>query len=192
MDPFADLKNFFAKLSDIPAAEWTRALPLFSIQKIEKGEYFFRQGAKAEKLGLLKTGLTYLYYEDDRGREKVRSFICRGQVVAAHTALIENRAASFSAKALENSTLYTISHRDLLMLYDRHPSWDRAGRRYLDYQLLLREKKEESLFLMTPAERYRAFIENHQEIINRVPQYLIASYIGITPVALSRIRKRSF
>jgi len=93
-------------------------------------------------------------------------------------------------QAIEDSELFIIDYRDLETLYDKSPKFERVGRLILEYYLAFLQQRITSYLLDTPEERYMRLINETPDILNRVPLQYIASYIGVTPVSLSRIRKR--
>jgi len=75
-------------------------------------------------------------------------------------------------------------------LYDRHPVWERIGRIKAERLAIQKEFREKEFLLDTAETRYRRFLKEFPDLTDRIPQYYIASYLGITDVALSRIRKK--
>ena len=86
--------------------------------------------------------------------------------------------------------MFIIDYRDLEALYDKSTKFERVGRMILEYYIAFLQQRITSYLLDTPEERYRTLVNETPDLLNRVPLQYIASYIGVTPVSLSRIRKR--
>jgi hypothetical protein len=74
--------------------------------------------------------------------------------------------------------------------YERHPCWERLGRKNAEYMFLFKEAREKELLLDSLEVRYQRFVKNFPGLAQKIPQYHIASYLGVTDVALSRVRKK--
>src|SRR5262249_51493133 len=90
--------------------------------------------------------------------------------------------------ALEATTLLIAQYADFTDLFDQHPVFDRLGRILVEQQLIRKELRARSLLEQDATQRYLNFVRQESHLVQRVPQYHIASYLGITAVSLSRIR----
>ncbi len=95
-------------------------------------------------------------------------------------------------QALEDATVFLIKSTDLFNLYQQSINFQKLGRKVAEYLFLIVSTKYESFLLETAEERYLDLIKNRPKVIQNIPQYMIASYLGITPEGLSRIRKRLY
>jgi CRP-like cAMP-binding protein len=95
----------------------------------------------------------------------------------------------FSVQSLADSELITFRYKDFQALYDRHVCWERLGRIIAEQLFINKETRERELLLLSAEARYRMFLERYGHLSGQIPQYHVASYLGITPVALSRIRR---
>ncbi len=95
-----------------------------------------------------------------------------------------------SIEAIEQSTLYVLSKKDFQLILSQSPAIREEVETYMFRRLFLYQHLFISRIKDSPEERYRDLLHNHPEILQRVPQHYIASYLGITPVSLSRIRNR--
>ncbi len=172
----------------IPPLEWVALVRCLKVKHIKKDSFFFRQGENVFEIGYVQKGLLYNFYTDEDGNELVKYFISSGKLVAAYSSLILSRPAIASCKALEDTTIITIQYEDLLNLYKRHACWERMGRLGAEEQFVEKEIREYQFLANTASERYNFFVRENPDLINRIPQYLIASFLGISPVSLSRLR----
>jgi len=188
MNHFEALKKYLSSFVSIPSEEWQHLVTLMKLQKLEKGELFFKQTQEAPSLGFVVQGLLYNYYEEEDRDNVVKYFIPEGSVVGCYSSMLRQVPAIFSSQALEPTTMLTIKYTDYKSLYDRHGCWDRLGRLTIEKLYIEKEYREQQLMMSDAKKRYELFLKDFEKILNRIPQYLIASYIGITPVALSRVR----
>ena len=157
--------------------------------RINKGDYFLKEGELCRNIALLTKGAFYSYYKKD-DNDIIEDFCLEGCFLADYPAFINNAAAKKNFKALENTQLLTISKKELDELYLSNPAYERAGRLIAEYLFTSWEAKLRDNIFLSPTERYKKLIKNRPDILQRVPQYLIASFLNITPQYLSQIRKK--
>ena len=147
------------------------------------------EGKVADKLYMIRKGCLRLSFFND-GRDITFQFFFEGDVVASFNSLHHRQPSLFSLETLEPAELSVIKKNDFYDLIQRIPSLRQAYEenlieRFHTYQLLFLSRIRN-----TPQQRYEELLKEHPDIIRRVPQHYIASYLGITPVSLSRIRNR--
>jgi len=147
------------------------------------------EGEIATKMYFIKKGCLRLWFNKD-GRDITFQFFFEGQPVASIDSFMNNEPSMFTLESIEPSTIISISKDSFKQLQQSIPMF-KDGFQEILYQRL---RNYSSLFLSrikdTPRERYEDLLNNHPEIIKRVPQHYIASYLGITPISLSRIRNK--
>ncbi|MBO9606206.1 MAG: Crp/Fnr family transcriptional regulator [Paenibacillaceae bacterium] len=183
---YAQLKNKVA----IPPEEWRAFAAMTERRKVPKLHHFVEAGERTETVGFCIGGLFRLYYATPDGAEFNKSFCLPGEFVASYGALLQDVPSYFSIQALTDSELVVFRYREYRTLYDRHPCWERFGRLIAEQLFVSKETRERELLLLSAEARYRLFLERYGPLASAIPQYHIASYLGITPVALSRIRRR--
>lgn len=156
---------------------------------VNKGDYFLTEGELCRNIALLTNGAFYSYYQKD-GKDIIEDFCLEGCFLADYPAFINNTTAKKNFKALENAQLFTISKKDLDELYLSNSHYERAGRLIAEYLFTNWEAKLRDNIFLSPPERYGKLVKSRPDILQRVPQYLIASYLNITPQYLSQIRKK--
>ncbi len=184
---FNTLKNLFDKLALIPPLEWVRFTSLLKFKKIKKGEVYFSQGEHFHGLAYVVSGLIYTYYNLEDGKERCKNFAWKGRFLAPYVSVVRNELANFSAKALEDVWLVEIEYSAFEKLAKGHPCWLQVKVKILDAIIAEREVREYQYLMMNNLQRYEAFKENYADIYEEIPQWMIASFLGITPVALSRL-----
>jgi CRP-like cAMP-binding protein len=154
---------------------------------VNKGDYFLTEGQLCRNIALLTKGAFYSYYQKD-DKAIIEDFCLEGCFLADYPAFINNTTAKKNFKALENAQLFTISKKDLDELYFSNSQYERAGRLIAEYLFTGWESKLRDNIFLSPTERYQKLIKSRPDIVQRVPQYLIASFLNITPQYLSQIR----
>lgn len=190
MNPWEPLFASLGQLVPIPPEEQRAFLSLSTDIRLSKGDLWIREGDPVDSVGICAEGLLRLFYTTPDGAEYNKSFCVKHDFVASYSALLLGVPSFLSVQALTDSRLIVIRHADLQALYDRHPCWERLGRRLAERLFMKKETRERDLLLLPAEARYRLFLEQYGPMLPHIPQYHIASYLGITPVALSRIRKK--
>lgn len=188
---FIALKTTVDKLVSPPRGQWKKFEALFTAGKISSDKYFVRAGTKPDSLCFVNAGLLRFFYRTEEGKEFNKSFSRENEFAGNYSAYLTGTESRFSIQALEDSYLLVARFADITALFDQHPCWEKFGRLMAE-QLYIKKEQREAEFLLDDAEtRYRNFISRYPGLEPRLAQYQVASYLGITPVALSRIRKRS-
>src|SRR5262245_27438280 len=187
----AEREAFLARVGaqglSLPEPEWRAFERLLAPRRFSKGERFVEPGDRRGLVGLVRSGLFRFYYVDADGREATKTFRGPGELAAAYAELLMGVPSRTFVEALEDSELLVAPYAELLRLYARHPGWQELGRRVAERFYVNKERREFELLQLPAAERYRLFDREYPGLAARIPQYHVASYLGITPVALSRI-----
>jgi CRP-like cAMP-binding protein len=172
--------------------EWV----LFSAQlyrrDLRKRETLVAQGQVCHEIGFILSGSCRFFFLKD-GTEISNYFCFQGELVSSYQSFLK-RAPSFPAiQALEDAVLLCFSHAGLQQLLQNPlvaPKMERFGRMVAEYLICCYEERMVSFITLNPEERYRQLLEKQPDLLQRIPQHYVANYLGITPVSLSRIRKR--
>lgn len=161
----------------------------FTKREIASKTILLNEGDIATHLYFIKKGCLRMWFNKD-GKDITFQFFFEGHAVASIDSFINNRISRFTIESIEPSTIISIGKANFEQLQQLYPPikdgfQEILFQRFRDYSRLFL-----SMIKDTPEERYKDLVANHPEIIQRIPQHYIASYLGITPVSLSRIRKR--
>ncbi len=154
------------------------------------GERIFAAGDILTSLFFVHSGLVRYFYLTPDGKEFNKNFVTVGGVVTSLSSFLEGGPSSFFTEALEETVLVALPMARVRTLAEKELFWERLVIAFIARLALQKERREASFLLESASERYQAFLREFPDIAQRLPQYQIASFIGITPVALSRIRAR--
>jgi len=162
---------------------------LFRIKKLQKGQHLLQAGNICKNIFFIEQGLVR-YYSIIDGEEKTSYFNKEGEFVCDYASYLPQTPSIINIQALEIATVYYISHSNMQLFYERVKYGERFGRLALEYVYVNLIHQVNSLYNDPPELRYQVFLTRFPDMGQRIPQYYIASYIGIKPQSLSRIRKR--
>lgn len=169
---------------------WEQLADCVLVRKFSKGQQVFAAGERQPFIYVLRTGIVKLSYLNEDGVEWIKSFVGSGGYFACPNAVLNGGVADYFAVAVDDTELEQVSYAALQMLTESNPVWQKAIRSLLESHIVRKDKREHELLTMTPEERYVAFWRNQESLALRLQMKDIAKYLGITPEALSRIRKR--
>lgn len=176
---------------NIPEKEQEDLLNISRIKKIKKDEFFISEGQVPKKFGIVITGLFRYYYMNSKGDELTKGFILNGNVLTAYSAMLHQQKSLFFIQALEDAFILEINYDLWLALQQQNPFWDKFLIVLLQKGYCVKEKRERELLLLDAETRYKIFREEFPALEKRIKLQIIASYLGIKPESLSRIRKNA-
>lgn len=182
-----NLRTYLMKLASIPEEEWTAFSNQLAHGEIQKGNFFLRAGEVPQQIGFVVNGLFKKFYQSEDGREYIKDFSSEGKLVTAYSALLQGQPSIMNIQAVEDSQLFLIPYKFWTSLYDRHSCWQEVGRKIAERVFIDSEQRERDLLTHSASKRYELFVVNNPHLKVRLPQYDVASYLGISPVSLSRI-----
>lgn len=162
---------------------------LFRLQKVEKGHFLLQAGNICKDIFFIEQGLVRYYTVVD-GEEKTSYFNKEGEFVCNYPSFLPQKPSETFIEALEPCTVYSISHSNMQQFYAQVKYGERFGRLAIEDVYLNLINQVVSLYNDPPELRYQLFLSRFPDLGQRIPQYYIASYVGIKPQSLSRIRKR--
>lgn len=162
---------------------------LFCFKAIKKNDYFLKEGQICKHVAFIKRGL-FRYFRDVQGEEKNYFFSYENQFMSNYESLVPRTPSLQSIQALEDSEILTISVSGLENFYNNVERGERFGRIAIEQVFIQFAQDLQSFYTDNEQQRYENFILKYPTIQQRIPQYHIASYVGVKPQSLSRIRKR--
>jgi len=190
LDLYLDrLREEFNKYADIPEEQLREYLSVSKLLKVNKGEYFVKTDEKPDKMAFILSGIFRVFYTTASGQERTLVFRDENHFLSGYSPYLTNEKSWYAIQAIEDSLLiYNTFDQYLKSL--SHPCWNNLIIKYTQMIFIEKEQREREFLSENATQRYINLIKQEPKFESRIPQHLIASYLGITPVALSRIRKR--
>jgi CRP-like cAMP-binding protein len=182
------LKQILTQLVDIPESEMNSALHYFKPVSFQKGENLLSEGQICKTLYFINSGLTKSYLLND-GKEHIRQFAAENDFVVDLGSFLSQSKSSFYIQTLESTDALKITFEDLDKLFNSSLIFMKLGKVMAERSTINLIKRSVSLLKDDAKHRYLNLMKERPSLIQRVPQFMIASYLGVTPESLSRIRK---
>lgn len=189
--PHDKLHRFLDNLTPIAPATWDRVQPLFMEGRLGKGEHFIREGQLAREIGFLAEGVMRAYYRNAAGQEYNKHFFTAPCFIGGYASLITGAPNMIQQEALTDCVVLSAPYGPFRQLFDHCPDLERAARILAEGFFVAKEQREIEIVQLDAEARYRLFRERFPALEALVPQYHIASYLGVSPTQLSRIRRKS-
>jgi len=185
-----DFKEYLNKIIQFTEEEMDLFTSLFSEKQLKKNEYFALAGEYSSKLAFKLSGIVRAFYRNDQGNEYNKTFFSKNGFIGAYSSLVTNQKNQINIQCLTDSSFFIADFSEIKKLYDANPKIERLARILAEHFFVSKEKREIDLVTLDASERYEIFQKEHPNLENLIPQYHIASYLGITPTQLSRIRAK--
>lgn len=160
----------------------------FTHRKINKNEFFCREDQIQKQMGFIIKGLFRYFYIDKNGNEYTKHFAYENDFAVSYSSFIYQIPSMYYIEALEDSEILAINYETYSKNIENNQSWGIIARKFTEKIYYLKEMREKSFLLNDASERYTQFLDDHPKLKNRVKQKHIASYIGISPTSLSRLK----
>lgn len=182
------IKSFLNKSGILNEEDINRFLENGKTEAISKGDYLIREGQICKKLYFLHQGAISIFILKD-GNEHIKDFSLNNKFITSYTSFQTEKPSSIYLRAEQNCELTSWNKPFLNSLAKNNIHWAEFAKNMADYLFMRKEKREISLLLDSAETRYLNFLKEYPQAFQAFPQYLIASYLGIRPQSLSRIRK---
>jgi CRP-like cAMP-binding protein len=190
MTPHKALLTVIRHFVPLTSAEEDLITNLFVAEELPKGGFFLRQGEVSRKVAFVVEGVFHNFRNRD-GQEHTFYFGREQEFIGDYSSFLPAKPAVHAIQALEPARLLSISYDNLQRLYREVRAGERFGRLVAEMLFVDVLGQLTSFYEETPEERYARFVRTYPDLQQRVPQYYIASYVGVKPQSLSRIRSRA-
>lgn len=170
--------------------EKTELQSFFSVKKLKKKQYLLQEGDVCKCLSFVNKGLLKSYFTDEKGGENINMFAFEGWWISDFKSFINQEKAVLNIDAVEETELLMITLEDYDKLMLKIPVMDRYFRILYQNSLVTKDYRLIASNSYTAEEKYLQLVQKNPEMIKRVPHNLIASYLGLAPETISRIRKK--
>jgi CRP/FNR family transcriptional regulator, anaerobic regulatory protein len=186
----APLLDYFQKMIPLNLEEKQLVTDLFKPRLYRKRQYVLQEGDVCNQFNFIVRGCLRMYKVDAKGNTHILQFAAENWWLSNIGSFHERQPSELNIDALEDTMVLQISHANLLLLYTKAPKFDRIFRVLIENSFVSLQKRLLQSISSTAEERYLAFQDNYAHLTNRLPQTQIASFLGITPEFLSRLRNK--
>lgn len=183
-----NLKAHITKFIDLDGNQADLLDSFFTAEPVRKKQHLLEAGQPASKLFFVSKGLLRLYVITSKGTEQTHQFVIENWWLSDYLAFHNNEVSVFYIQAVENSEVIAIEKRDLEKLLLEIPNLERYFRLCYEKSVGAAQRRIQYLFSMSAEERYRNMSSQFPDFVQRVPQYMLASYLDFSAEFLSKIR----
>ena len=180
----------FNKKVPLSQEEQERIKKYLMPKKLRRKQYLLQDGDISKFVAFVEKGVLRLYSIDEKGNEHIIQFAVEGWLISDLSSFVTGNPATYAIDALEDCELILISRASNEELLKTMPKYETWMRLQITGAYIALQKRLTSTISLSLEERYACLIEIYPHIVQRVPQHMIASYMGLTPETLSRIRKK--
>ena len=184
------LLDYIKKHIDLSVEEETLLFSKIIPRQYLKDQYIVQQGDVCKTVNFMLSGCTKTFYMDAEGQEHIVMFSIENWWTSDLGSFISQTPADYNVQCLENTELFQFTYNTLEALYVEIPKLERLFRKIVEPAFVASQKRIVRNFSLSAKERYLIFKETYPKIEQRVPQYMIASYLGITKEFLSKIKSQ--
>lgn len=174
----------------LPGERADELLSIATNKAVRNHSFYISEGEIPTKVAFVYSGLFRYVYINAKGDEFTKAIVKENNFISSYSAMIQRHPSYFFVQALENAEILEIKWSSFERLLDSDTFWLKFLMRIIERAYIVKEKRERDLLLLDAESRYRNFLEEFPGLDQRVTQGIIASYLGIKPETLSRIRRR--
>nr|WP_315221986.1 Crp/Fnr family transcriptional regulator [uncultured Flavobacterium sp.] len=183
------MKSIFQSIHVLSSAELDQLDDLISIRTLKKGAFLLKENQVCNEIVFIRKGILRSFFFNHQGDEITNCFAFENEFMASFASFITQNPAEENIQALSDVELQVIDRQSLEMLYKSSSHWQEIGRKLAEMEFVTLQKRMISFQKLSGKQRYEELFQHHQKYIQLIPLQYLASYLGITPRHLSRIRK---
>ena len=184
------LLDYFQKIIPLNKEEKLLVTELFKPRLYRKRQYVLQEGDVCNQFNFIVRGCLRMYKVDDKGDIHILQFAAENWWISNIGSFHDRKPSELNIDALEDTMVLQISHENLLSLYTKAPKFDRIFRVLIEKSFVSLQQRLLQNISSTAEERYLTFQQRYSDLSNRLPQTQIASFLGISPEFLSRLRNK--
>lgn len=188
MNNYNTFLHFLRKFIDLSDDEFRRyLLPSLKWRKFEKRELLLKPGEVENYFNFIQHGLIRKYYV--KGKEEINTQISlERHIINCEESFHSRMPSQYYIETIEPSTVISISYQDLEEIFDKNKKMEHLGRLVITQSMIVKDRWQMQLLMMTPRERFLHFVTRNPELLQRVPQKYLASFLNIKPETFSRFK----
>lgn len=187
---FTQIKSYYKQLlPQLTNEEWQAIEDCLTVKHLKKGDHLVKQGEVCNHVSFINKGLIRFYMLID-GKEIPTGFFMQNQYGSAYESFLTRQPSNENIDVLEDAELLQLDYSSMQMLYSKYTIFQVFGRKVAEQLFIVLSQRVAALQLQTPEQRYQKLVDNGSLLLQQIPQYMLAAYIGVTPEHLSRIRKK--
>ncbi|TDQ18874.1 CRP-like cAMP-binding protein [Algoriphagus boseongensis] len=188
MDQYQSLFEYINRLIPIDRDEFEKLSPNFHFQKAKRKEFILREGEVCQAIYFILKGSFRMYQINESGQEMIRYFALEDKFGTNLTSLIEGSPSMEFIQAIEETEFLKIHKTDFFRLVETSPHFNKVYRNILENAYITSQKRIYKLQGMSALDKLKWLNQHYPGILTRIPSRMIASYLGITPFTLSRLK----
>lgn len=189
-DIYILLIDFFNSIIPLNETEKELLREYFCLRSYKKRMFVLQEGDVCQHLNFVISGCLRMYKDDENGTPHILLFATEGSWINDLDSYYQEKKSLLNIDVLENSELLQISRENIVKLYLSAPKFDRIFRILTERNLVLLQNRMLENISLSAEDRYYNFLSNHPDLINRIPQVHIASYLGVSAEFISRLRSK--
>jgi CRP-like cAMP-binding protein len=182
-------KRFIFFDENLTDNDFSNVVPFIHHKTFKKGEIILNAGDVCKEFYFITHGLLRSFHRMSNGTEKTYVICRENNIFTEHSSFIAQTPSTDFIEAIEDTEVLHISYEDLMTLYKNYHAWESVGRKVSDINFVVSKDRLRSMMNDDAITRYKRFLHSYQNILHRIPQHIVASYLGITPQSLSRLKK---
>ncbi len=188
MDSVKSFLNYLKRFTDLTDAEFNQhLLPVCKVRRFGKKEVVTKAGDVENYINFIVRGLVRKYYK--KGHHEINTQISmEGHLILSQESFHSRTPSDYTIETIESSTLVSISYEDLERVYQHSHKMEHLGRLIVTFAMIIKDNWQMQMVKMTPRERFLNFVTKNPELMQRVPQKYLASYLNIKPETFSRFK----
>lgn len=184
------LAEHIAKYIQLTEEEVNVVMNYISLQKLKNKEFLLSKGQVCRSLYFVDKGCLRMYINNEKGNEQITDFAIDSWWIADHFSFIDQTASDYYIQATENSNLYALDFQSFKTVLDKVPKMEKYFRIIMQQSVAKAQRRINLLYTLSKEELYFHFASSFPDFVQRVPQYMVASYLNLTPEYVSEIKKK--
>lgn len=186
---YHNFRNHLSQILGVPMARLEVCSTFYEIKEVKKNEIILREGEISDSTFFVEKGLLRMYSIDKAGKEHVIQFAPENWIISDTTSQLLNEKSRFYIEAIEDSVIVVTKEGFFENLSKIYPHVAEKNQRLMFNHIKNLQNRVNALISTTAEERYMDFLTRYPNLMLRAPQWMVASYLGIAPESLSRVRK---